>query len=84
MVDDGSEGTNRPMTRSQGRPRLRDIRQPPGSHSNKFEREFQQDTGESFHARQSHVMVDNKNKDEKVRSAHSSRWMNSKKAKSRV
>ena len=38
--DDGSEGAAIPMTRSQGRPELRDIRQTPGSHRNKFEREF--------------------------------------------
>ena len=64
-VGDNSEDmidTDRPVTRSQWIPGLSTIRQPPGSHRNKFEEEFQQETRESFRERQSHVMVgDNSN-----------------------
>ena len=93
--EDETEINDRPLTRSQGRPGLRDIRQPAGSHLNRFEKEFQRDTRESFQERQTHVMVEGKRHDRyKSRSAHqgvklrsgacNQKWMNNKKGEGRA
>ena len=42
--EDETEINDRSLTRSQGRPGLRDIQQPAGSHRNRFEVKFQRDT----------------------------------------